>query len=82
MNAQLNTRALTLAGAVVGAIINTLCFTIYLVARQPDPWMSLFLGSGPTVGGWLIGIAEGAAVFAIAGALLAACYNRFVRTAA
>lgn len=82
MNAQLNTRALALAGAVVGAVINALCFSIYLVVGRPDPWMQLFIGSGPSVGGWLIGIAEGAAVFAIAGGLLAVCYNRFAKPAA
>lgn len=82
MNTQLDTRALGLAGAVAGAVINALCFAIYVVAGRPDPWMQLFLGSGPTVGGWLIGMAEGAAVFALGAVLIAFCYNRLVRTAA
>lgn len=82
MNTQLNTRALAASGAITGAIINALCFTIYLVAGRPDPWMQLFIGSGPTVGGWIIGMAEGAAVFALAGALIGFFYNRLAKTAA
>jgi len=82
MNTQLNTRALAASGAIVGALINALCFAIYLVAGRPDPWMQLFIGSGPTVGGWLIGMAEGAAVFALAGALIGFFYNRLAKTAA
>lgn len=81
MNTQLNTRALAASGAITGAIINTICFTIYVIAGQPDPWMQLFIGSGPTVGGWIIGIAEGAAVFAVGAALIAFFYNRFAKTA-
>jgi hypothetical protein len=82
MNTQLSAKALAASGAITGAIINALCFTIYLVARQPDPWMQLFIGSGPTVGGWIIGMAEGAAVFGLGGALIGFFYNRFAKTAA
>ena len=67
MNTQLNTRALALAGALAVAVLNVVCLAIYAVAGRPDPWMDLFIGSGPTVGGWLVFIVEGAAV----GALLA-----------
>ena len=81
MNTKLDTGALAASGAIVGAVINALCFSIYLVAGRPDPWMQLFLGSGPTVGGWIIGMAEGAAVFALGGALIGFCYNRFAKTA-
>lgn len=73
MNTQLNTRALA---------ASALCFTIYLVAGRPDPWMQLFIGSGPTVSGWIIGIAEGAVVFAVGGALIGFFYNRLAKTAA
>ena len=82
MNTQLNSRALAVSGAMAGAIIIALCFTIYLAAGQPDPWMLLLTGSGPTVGGWIAGIAEGAAVFALAGALIGFFYNRFAKPAA
>lgn len=81
MNTQLSIRALAASGAITGAILNAICFTIYLVAGLPDPWMQLFIGSGPTVGGWIIGIAEGAAVFAVGGALIASFYNQFAKTA-
>jgi len=82
MSARLNTTALAASGAIAGAIINALCFSIYLLARRPDPWMQLFLGSGPTVGGWMIGMAEGAAVFALGGVLIGSLYNRFTKSAA
>jgi hypothetical protein len=82
MNTPLNTRALALAGAVTGGVIAALCFAIYAVLGWPDPWMDLFIGAGPSVAGWLIGIAESAAVVAFSGWLVAACYNRFVRPAA
>ena len=81
MNSQLNSRALAASGAIAGAVINVVCFSIYLIVGQPDPWMQLFIGSGPTVGGWLIGIAEGAAVFAPGGALGGVFYNRFAKSA-
>ena len=80
MNAQLSTSALAASGAITGALINALCFTIYLVAGKPDPWMQLFIGSGPTVGGWIIGIAEGAVVFAVGAGLIAVFYNRLAKT--
>jgi hypothetical protein len=79
MNNRLDARALALAGALVGALINAVCFAIYLIAGRPDPWMQLFIGSGPTVGGWIIGMGEGAAVFALAGALFGVFYNRFAK---
>jgi len=82
MNMQLNTRALALAGGVVGAAVVALCFAIYAALGTPDPWMDLFIGSGPSVAGWLIGMVEGAAVGAFSGWLLAACYNTFARPAA
>jgi hypothetical protein len=82
MKIQLNTRALALASGVVGAAVVALCFAIYAVLGNPDPWMDLFIGSGPSVAGWLIGILEGAAVGAFSGWLLAACYNRLARPAA
>ena len=82
MNMQLNARGLALAGGVVGAAVVALCFAIYAVLGKPDPWMDLFIGSGPSVAGWLIGILEGTAVGAFSGWLLAACYNRLARPAA
>ena len=81
MNSQLNTGALAASGAIAGGIINALCFSIYLLAGRPDPWMQLFLGSGPTVSGWVIGMAEGAAVFALGGGLIGFFYNRFAKPA-
>jgi hypothetical protein len=81
MNSQLNSRALAASSAIAGAIINALCFAIYLLVGRPDPWMQLFIGSGPTVGGWIIGMAEGAAVFALGGVVIGFCYNRFAHPA-
>lgn len=66
MNTQLNTRALALAGALAVAVLNVVCLAIYAVAGRPDPWTDLFIGSGPTVGGWLVFIVEGAAVAGVA----------------
>ncbi len=77
MNATLNTRALALAGAATGALVILACFTLGTFLGRPDPWMALFVGSGPTVGGWLIGIAEGALVGLFEGALIGVFYNRF-----
>ncbi len=79
MNTLLNTRALALAGAAAGAILNVVCLSIYAIAGQPDPWMALFIGSGPTLAGWIVFIAEGAGVGALLGWLVAAFYNRFAR---
>lgn len=73
----LNTTALALSGATAGAILVALCFAIYAVLGLPDPWMPLFIGSGPTPGGWIIGMAEGAGVGAVIGWLVAVFYNRF-----
>ena len=82
MKAMLDIRALATAGAIAGALITALGFGLYAALGRPDPWMDLFYGSGPTVLGWLIGTAEGAAVSAIAGAILGAAYNRLARPAA
>lgn len=82
METRLNAKALTGAGAIAGGVLNTLCFTIYLVLGRPDPWMELFVGAGPTVGGWLVGIAEGAGVGALLGWLVAVCYNGLAKPAA
>lgn len=83
MNA-LNTRALALSGAAAGAVLNLVCLSIYAIAGRPDPWMNLFIGSGPTFGGWVVFVAEGAGVGALLGWVVAAFYNRLarVRTAA
>lgn len=81
MNTKLDTRALAIAGALGGAILVTLCFGLYAIAGVPDPWMDLFLGSGPTVTGWLVGIAEGAIVGAVTAWLIALFYNRFLKAA-
>lgn len=81
MKTILDTRALTLAGAIMGAVITAVCFGLYAVLGRPDPWMDLYYGSGPSVFGWLVGIAEGAAVGAIGGAVFGASYNRLARPA-
>lgn len=60
MNSALDIRALAFAGAATGALAILACFTQSTMLGRPDPWMALFVGSGPTVGGWLIGIGEGA----------------------
>jgi len=80
MNTQLNTKALALAGAVSSAVLTVLCFAIYAIAGRPDPWMALFIGSGPSVGGWLIGIIELGLVGALLGGVVGAVYNRVVKT--
>ncbi|HSD30619.1 MAG TPA: hypothetical protein VLB49_01830 [Gemmatimonadales bacterium] len=82
MKALLDIRALAIAGAIAGAVITALCFGLYALLGRPDPWMDLFYGSGPTLWGWIVGMGEGAAVSAIAGAILGAAYNRMVRPAA
>ena len=82
MITKLNTRALAFAGAIASAVLTLACFTIYAVAGRPDPWMALVIGSGPTVGGWLIGIVELGLVGALLGGVVGAVYNRFVKTAA
>ena len=82
MNTYLNTRALAWAGALSGAALVTLCFAIYAVLGLNDPWMPLFMGSGPTVTGWLIGIAEGGAVGWLVGMVTGWSYNRLARPAA
>ncbi len=82
MNTQLDTRALAFAGAAVFALVNLLCFAIYASAGRPDLWMELFLGSGPTVSGWLVGIAWGAVMGALIGGLVAFFYNRWAKPTA
>lgn len=80
MNTQLNTKALAFAGGATFAVLNVVCLTVYALAGQPDPWMTLFIGAGPTVGGWFIFVAEGAAIGALIGWLVAAFYNKLART--
>ena len=82
MNTPLNTKALVVAGAIASAVLTVLCFTIYAVAGRPDPWMALFIGSGPTLGGWVIGIVELGLVGALLGVVVGAVYNRFAKPAA
>lgn len=82
MNTQLNTKALAVAGAVASAVLTALCFAIYAVAGRPDPWMALFIGSGPTALGWLIGIVELGLVGALLGGVVGAVYNRYAKPAA
>jgi uncharacterized membrane protein (DUF485 family) len=82
MNTQLNTKALAVAGAIASAVLTALCFTIYAVAGRSDPWMALFIGSGPTALGWLIGIVELGLVGALLGGVVGAVYNRFAKPAA
>lgn len=82
MSTQLNPRALALAGAVVCAALATICFAIYVVLGRPDPWNALFIGSGQTPVGFLVGVAESAAAGALAGWLAALTYNRAARSAA
>lgn len=82
MNTQLNPRALALAGAVVCAALATICFAIYVILGRPDPWNELFLGSGQSLGGLVVGVAESAAAGGFAGWLAALTYNRVARAAA
>jgi len=81
MNATLNTRALALSGAAAGAILNAVCWLIYVIAGRPDPWMNLFIGSGPTASGIVVFIAEGAGVGVLLGWLVAVFYNRLTKPA-
>ena len=82
MNTQLNPRALALAGAAVCAALATICFAIYIILGRPDPWTALFIGSGQTPVGFVVGVAESAAAGAFAGWLAALTYNRAARAAA
>jgi hypothetical protein len=81
MNSQLNARALALAGGVVCAALAAICFAMYVVLGRPDPWSALFLGSGQTPVGFVVGVAESAAVGGFAGWLTAVTYNRVTRAA-
>jgi hypothetical protein len=80
MNTQLNTKTLTVAGAAAFAVLNIVCLSIYALLGRPDPWMDLFVGSGPTIGGWIVFVAEGAAVGALVGWLVGVLYNRLARS--
>lgn len=79
MNATLSMRALALSGAAAGAILNVVCWLIYVIARRPDPWMDLFIGAGPTATGIIVFVAEGAAVGMLLGWLVAFFYNRVAK---
>jgi hypothetical protein len=79
MNTALNARALALSGAAAGAVLNVVCWLIYVIAGRPDPWMDLFIGSGPTVTGIIVFVAEGAGVGALLGWLVAFFYNRVAK---
>ena len=79
MNTKLNTKALAFAGGATFAVVQILCLLVGAIAGR-DPWLPLFLGAGPTVGGWIIFVAEGAAIGVIIGWVLAVFYNRLART--
>jgi len=79
MNTQLNTKAFAFAGGATFAVIQVLCLLIGLIAGS-DPWLPLFIGAGPTIGGGIVFVAEGAAIGLLIGWLLAAVYNRLART--
>lgn len=82
MNTQLNTKALAFAGGMASAVLTLVCFAIYAIAGRPDPWMALFIGSGPTVGGWVIGVVELGLVGALLGSVVGTVYNRLLKTEA
>ena len=71
MNTALNTRALAFAGAATGALAILACFTLGTLLGRPDPWMALFVGSGPTLEGALVGLFEGT--------LIGVFYNYFAK---
>jgi len=79
MNTHLNTKALAFAGGATFAVLNIVCLTVYVLAGQPDPWMTLFIGAGPTVGGWAVFVAEGGAIGVLIGWLVATLYNKIAR---
>ena len=76
MNTHLNTKALAFAGGATFAVLNIVCLTVYVLAGQLDPWMALFIGTGPTVGGWVVFVFEGAVIGALIGWLVAVFYNK------
>lgn len=76
MNTLLQPRPLTLAGAAAGGLLNVVCLLLHALSRRPNGWMTLFIGSGPTLWGWIVFVAEGAAVGAFIGWVVAVCYNR------
>lgn len=80
MNAQLNTKAFALAGGATFAVIQVLCLLVGAISGRPDAWLPLFLGAGPTVGGWIIFVVEGALIGVLIGWLLALFYNKLNRT--
>lgn len=80
MNTQLNTRAFALAGGATFAVIQVLCLLVGALSGRPDAWLPLFLGAGPTVGGWIIFVVEGAVIGLLIGWLVALFYNKLART--
>ena len=80
MNAQLNTKALAVAGGATFAVVQILCLLVGALSSKPDPWLPLFLGAGPTVGGWIIFVVEGAVIGVLIGWLVALFYNKLART--
>lgn len=80
MDTQLNTKALALAGGATFAVVQVLCLLAGALSGRPDRWLPLFLGAGPTVGGWIIFVAEGAVIGVLIGWLLALFYNKLART--
>ena len=80
MNAQLNTKALAVAGGATFAVVQILCLLVGALSGKPDLWLSLFLGAGPTVGGWIIFVVEGAVIGVLIGWLVALFYNKLART--
>lgn len=80
MNMLLNTKALAVAGGATFAVVQILCLLVGALSGKPDPWLSLFLGAGPTVGGGIIFVAEGALVGVLIGWLVALFYNKLART--
>ena len=80
MNALLNTKAFALAGGATFAVIQVLCLVVGAISGRPDAWLPLFLGAGPTVGGWIIFVVEGAVIGMLIGWLVAFFYNKLART--
>ena len=80
MNAQINTKALAFAGGATFAVVQVLCLLVGAISGRPDAWLPLFLGAGPTVGGWIIFVVEGAVIGMLIGWLVALFYNKLART--
>ncbi len=79
MNTELNTKALAFAGAATFGVIQVLCLLVGFIAGN-DPWLPLFIGAGPTIGGSIVFVAEGAAIGLLIGWVVAVVYNRLART--